>query len=204
MAESFKCGLILLAAGASRRMGRPKQLLSVAGRALLRHVAERAAAAPVAPVVVVLGARAAEIAPCLDGLPVQIVVNDQWDRGMGSSVRTGLRALTAGTPGLEMVIIALADQPGCPADHFARLIEIHRATGRSIVASAAAGVPGPPVLFTAAWFHRLLALDGETGARRLLQEQRADVATVPLESATDLDTPADYERHLRTEEGAGR
>lgn len=201
MAESFKCGLILLAAGASRRMGRPKQLLPVAGRPLLRHAAESAAAAPVAPVVVVLGARAAEIAPCLDGLPVQIVVNAQWDQGMGSSVRTGLRALTAGTPGLATVIIALADQPGCPADHFARLIETHRATGRSIVASSVAGVPGPPVLFTAVWFHLLLVLDGDTGARRLLRAQRAHVATVPLASGTDLDTPADYERYLRTAEG---
>lgn len=194
MTERDNCGLILLAAGASRRMGRPKQLLPVAGRPLLRLAAETALAAPVSPVVVVLGAHAAEITPCLDGLPVQIVVHARWERGMGSSLRAGLQALTAGTPGLAAVIVALADQPDCPADHLARLIATQRTTGRTIVASASGGVLGPPALFTAQWFPRLLRLDGETGARRLLQEQRESVAIVPREAAADLDTPEDYAR----------
>lgn len=197
MAEDFSCALILLAAGASRRMGRPKQLLPVAGRALVRYVAGRMLTAPVSPVIVVLGANAAEIAPTLDGLPMQIVVNDQWDRGMGSSLRAGMQALTVGAPDAKTVIIALADQPDCPADHLARLIEGQWATGKPIIASIADGVMGPPVLFTAPWFPRLLALDGESGARQLLKEYPESVATVPLDTAADRDTPTDYERFLR-------
>jgi molybdenum cofactor cytidylyltransferase len=193
----FRCGLVLLAAGASRRMGTTKQLLTVAGRPLVRFVAEQALAAPVAPVIVVLGAHAPEIAPCLSDLPVQIVVNAQWERGMASSLRAGIQALTEGAPEIEAVIIALADQPGCSFAHLARLIETCQATGKSMVASAKGDVIGPPVLIAAQWFHRLLRLDGDTGARELLREQPGSVATVPLANAMDLDTPLDYERFVR-------
>ena len=197
MAEDFSCGLVLLAAGASRRMGRPKQLLPVASRPLLRHVVERTLTAPVSPVIVVLGAHAEAIAPVLADLPVQIVVNEDWASGMGSSMRQGLQHLMAGTPAAAAVIIALADQPDCPADHFRRLIETQRMTGCSIIASTTGGVPGPPALFTAEWFPRLLTLQGDMGARMLLRKQSHALALVPLAGASDLDTPADYERFLR-------
>jgi molybdenum cofactor cytidylyltransferase len=185
-------------------MGRPKQLLPVAGRPLVRHVAEQALAAPAAPVIVVLGAHAEQIVSSLDGLPVQIVVNDRWERGMGSSLRAGMEALTAASLETKAVIVALADQPGCSAAHLARLIETYRSTGRTIVASATGEVRGPPVLFAAAWFHRLLQLDGDVGARELLREQVDALATVPLDAAADIDTPADYTSllNLRSEKTA--
>ena len=192
MAEDFRCALVLLAAGASTRMGQPKQLLPVAGRPLLRHVAEAAVAAPVAPVVVVLGAFAAEIAPCLEGLPVQIVINPDWPEGIGSSLRAGIAALQAVGPAVDGVVVALADQPDFSAAQVSRLIAAQRATARSIVASQYRGVLMPPALFTAAHFPELLALQGEAGARPLLQSHRDRLATVPLATGRDLDTPADY------------
>lgn len=197
MAESFRCALLLLAAGGSRRMGQPKQLLPIDGQPLLRRVAAGALAAPVAPVLVVLGAQAAAIAPCLDGLAVQTVVNARWAEGMATSVRAGLQALANAAPAVSAVVIALADQPDFSAAHLAALIETHRRTGQPLVASEAAGVLRPPVLFAAAWFPRLLALQGDEGARTLLQAHRAAVAVVPLARAVDLDTPADYEKFLR-------
>lgn len=197
MAEKFSCALILLAAGESRRMGRPKQLLPVGDRPLVRHVTEIARSAPVSPVIVVLGAHAAEIAPSLDGLSVQVVVNTRWPEGMGSSLRAGMQALAARQPQLDGVIVALADQPDFSAAHLASLIAAHRTTGKPIVASVADGVLRPPVFFSAAWFSRLHELHGDTGARALLQAHPAAVATVPLDAPADLDTPADYERFLR-------
>jgi len=202
MPEPFRCALLLLAAGASRRMGRPKQLLPVAGRPLLRHVTERLLAAPVSPVVVVLGAQAADIAPCLEGLPVQVAINENWNEGMGSSVRAGLQALAPAA--VDAVIIALADQPDCSAGQLTALIAAQRKTGRPIVASANGDTRSPPVLFTAPWFPQLLELQGDTGARQLLQENRESVAVVPLDKATDLDTPADYDRYLRPPERTDR
>jgi len=189
--------LILLAAGTSQRMGRPKQLLPVDGKPLVRHMAEVALAAQVSPVLVVLGAHAAEIAPCLGGLAVQVVTNERWAEGMGASVRAGMHALAAGRPTVQAVIVALADQPDFSADHLGRMIGAFRATGRTIVASAAGGVLRPPVLFAAAWFPRLLTLEGDTGARSLLQENPADITSVPLGAPADLDTPADYEEFIK-------
>jgi molybdenum cofactor cytidylyltransferase len=197
MAENFSCGLLLLAAGASTRMGRPKQLLPVRGRPLLRHVVEAYLAEPVSPLVIVLGANPVEIAACLDGLPVHLVVNAGWAEGMGSSLRTGMEALLARAPTLDSVVVALADQPDLTAGHIAKLIGTHRATGRSIVASECDGVRGPPVLFAAAHFPALLASHGDIGARPLLQKHVQDVAAVPLTAAPDLDTPEDYAGYLQ-------
>ena len=196
-AEQFPCALILLAAGASTRMGRPKQLLPMYGnRPLLRHVVESALREPMAPTVVVLGANATEVAPCLVGLPITIVVNTAWAEGMGSSLRCGLEALLASTPTIQNVIVALADQPDLPTGHFVRLIETQRITAQPIIASEWEGVRGPPVLFTAKHFPALSALRGDTGARALLREYAQQVATVPLLTSRDLDTPADYADYL--------
>lgn len=197
MAEQFSCALILLAAGASTRMGRPKQLLPMYGnRPLLRHVVESALAEPVSPVVVVLGANSAQIAPCLEGLPVRIVVNTGWAEGMGSSLRRGMEELAKITPATKSVVVALADQPDIPAGHITKLIEAQHATNRPVVASECKGVRGPPVLFTAKYFPSLLALRGDAGARSLLQAHPDEVAVVSLPFAQDLDTPADYSDYL--------
>jgi molybdenum cofactor cytidylyltransferase len=201
--DPIACALILLAAGASQRMGRLKQLLPVNGTPLVRHVAETALGAAVSPVVVVLGARAPDIAPCLAGLPVQIVVNDRWAQGMGASIRAGMQALTKASPAVEAVMVALADQPDFSADHLARMIEVHRRTGRAIVASEAGGVRRPPVLFAASWFPRLLTLEGDAGARALLKEQQEELAVVPLSAPADLDTPEDYARFVHQRKQVG-
>jgi len=196
MPEPFRCALLILAAGASTRMGRPKQLLPVDGRPLLRRVVEAGLAVPVSPVIVVLGAGAAEIAPCLAGRPVQIVVHPGWAEGMGSSLRAGMEAITASAPASDFVVVALGDQPDFAASHLARLIETQHTTGRSIVAAEYAGVRGPPVLFAAKHFPALRTLQGDAGARALLQAHAEEVATVSFPKAADLDTPADYTSYL--------
>jgi molybdenum cofactor cytidylyltransferase len=197
MAETASCALVLLAAGGSSRMGRPKQLLPIGDRPLLRQVAEAAAGAPVTPVVVVLGAHAAEIRPCLDGLPVRVIVNDGWAEGMGSSVRAGMKALASFAPEASGVIIALTDQPDFSADHVSRLLDAHRRTGRSIVASQCGGKLMPPAFFAAVHFPALLALRGDAGARSLFQVHANEVAAVPAEELRDLDTQTDYAEYLK-------
>jgi len=194
MTEPLRCGLILLAAGESRRMGRPKQLLPIGGQPLLRHVVTSLLNAPVSPFLVVLGSQAAEIAPVLDGLPVQIVINQAWAEGRSSSLRAGVIALEQLVPQLDGLMVALADQPGLTAGHLAALLHRHRKTGRSIVASTVADQAMPPVFFSAAWFPRLRTLTGDQGASALLQTPGVELAHVPLSDGTDLDTPEDYQR----------
>lgn len=194
-ASDFQCGLVLLAAGGSRRMGRPKQLLPIKGRTMVRHVAELVLRAPVGPVVVVLGAEAKRIQPALAGLDIIMAVNPAWTEGLGSSLRTGVESALEHAPDLQALIVALADQPGLPPRHLERMIARFREGGCTAVASLTGPDLVPPLLFGREWFPKLCAIKGDLGARALLRDHVADVSTVPLESNTDLDTPDDYARY---------
>lgn len=194
----FHFGCILLAAGASHRMGQPKQLLSIAGRPLVAHVAAAALASPAWPVVVVLGADAEKIKPALAGLPLLIAQNYEWPEGLASSIRTGLVMLENFSTALDAVLIAPADLPAFSADAIMRLVAVLRAGPHSIVAARYAGCIGSPALFARVHFPALHALRGEEGARALLADNTDAVAAVDLpEFALDLDTPDDYERFTK-------
>lgn len=194
MPDESAVALILLAAGASTRMGRPKQLLPIGGQPLLRAVAEAALAAPVAPVVVVLGAHANTVSSCLDGLAVHRAFNPHWATGMASSIRCGIAAVEQIAPDSPAVIMALADQPGLSATHLANLLATRQRTRRTIVATEHDGVLQPPACFDRTHFAVLQQLTGDAGARHLFKHHAQEVATVPLATHPDLDTPADYER----------
>jgi molybdenum cofactor cytidylyltransferase len=193
---------VLLAAGASTRMGQPKQLLPIGAKPLLRRVAEIALTAPVSPVVVVLGANAAQIAPSLDGLAVHVVVNEAWRDGLASSLRTGITALVNLAPKIDGAVIALGDQPDFSAAQVAKLIAAKQRSGRSIVASQYRSNLMPPALFAAAHFTELMALRGDAGAKALFQSHADQVTVVPMDTLHDLDTPEDYEKYLRETTGA--
>jgi molybdenum cofactor cytidylyltransferase len=177
-------------------MGRPKQLLPIKGHTLVRHVAELVLREPVSPVVVVLGAEEKKIEPTLAGLPVRLAVNPNWSEGIGSSLRVGVEAALDYAPGLQALIVALADQPGLPPDHLGNMIARYRHGGCSLVASQTGPARVPPVLFGAEWFPKLRTLTGDSGAREILREKNPSFAFVTLESNADLDTHEDYERYL--------
>ena len=192
--SSPRCGLVILAAGASRRMGSPKQLIEIDGRPLLVRAIESALAAPVWPVVVVLGANAVAIRPVIGHLPVLVIENPAWSEGMASSIREGVATLRQFSRTLDAAVLALCDQPGFSAATVESLLAAHRATGRGIVAARYSGRLGAPALFAREHFAALTALTGEEGARDLLNADPARVAAVELpELARDLDTPADLE-----------
>lgn len=189
----LKFGVVILAAGASTRMGTPKQLLALDGKPLLVRAVEAALASPAWPVVVVLGAQAEKIRPILARLPVLVAENPAWGEGMAASIRTGVTTLRQFSRALDAAAIALCDQPAFSADTLAQLVATQRATGRSIVAAHYSGRNGAPALFLREHFPALAELTGEEGARALLNGDPARVATVDLpQLALDLDTPADY------------
>ena len=189
----FRFGAVILAAGASTRMGAPKQLLPLDGCPLVVRAVEAALASPAWPVVVVLGAHAEKIRPVLARLPVLIAENPAWAEGMAASLRAGVTMLRQFSRALDGALVALCDQPAFSADIIAQLLAAQRATGRSIVAAHYRGRNAAPALFLREHFATLTALTGEEGARALLNGDPAHVASVALPAlALDLDTPADY------------
>lgn len=181
---------VILAAGASTRMGRPKLAIPVRGVPIIRRVAEAALASRCGEAIVVLGAHAELYRSLLDGLAVRIVLNPDPSEGMGSSIRTGVAAVSPEAAG---AVILLADQPLVTAEVIDRLIEAALAEGRRIAASEYRGAIVPPVCFHRDLFPELLALQGDRGARSVVLAHPQEVTMVPLSEpcALDVDTDAD-------------
>ncbi|MEG4206637.1 nucleotidyltransferase family protein [Microcoleus sp. Pol7_A1] len=193
----FKIGLIILAAGSATRMGRPKQLLSYQGRSLILHAVEVALASLCQPIIVVLGAYVEQIKPELMLKAVQVVENSQWQEGMSSSIRAGISMLLKTNSKLDAVIISLADQPLVSPQIFNQLIQSYQETQKVIIASKYNETTGVPALFSNALFPELMQLEGDKGAKALIQKY-IDTGVILLipEAAIDIDTPDDYKQLL--------
>lgn len=183
--------LLLLAAGASTRMGRPKQLLPYHGRTLLRHAAETAVASGCAPIVLVTGALHEELLPEVAGLPIQVVPNPAWETGMASSIRAGLMAVAEAWP--SAVLIMLCDQPLVTPALLRQLMQQQLQTHVPIVAAAYGDTLGVPAVFDQSILPELLKLPGAQGANRLIAGLGAAVGRVSFPAGLlDVDTPAQY------------
>ncbi|MEA2672262.1 MAG: molybdenum cofactor cytidylyltransferase [Chloroflexota bacterium] len=185
---------MVLAAGASRRMGRPKQLLPLAGTTLLGTVLAAARAARLDEVVLVLGAEAERVGGAVDTRGVRVVVAADHAEGMGASLRTGVAALG---PEIERVAVLLGDQPRVDAALVDAVLDRHRRSGLSAAAASCGGVLQPPVVADRRLWPQLLGVRGDSGLRALLRAAPGTVATLSVEDAAiDVDTPDDYRRLL--------
>jgi CTP:molybdopterin cytidylyltransferase MocA len=186
---------IVLAAGASTRMGSPKMLLPVGAGTLLAAALRPLLDAGLPRVVVVLGHEAEAIrrGAGLPGDPrLEVVVNAAWPTGLASSLRAGLAACG----GADAVLVALGDQPGVSATVVARLLE---AAAAPLAVPVHAGRIGHPILFGRALWPELLALSGDAGARTVVMRHLAEAALVAGELLRDLDSEADYRAYLAGE-----
>ena len=185
-------GAVILAAGASKRMGTSKQLVELRGEPLVRRAASAALKSGCSPVVVVIGANAEGTRQALRGINVREVENSQWKSGLSSSIRAGLAALLETNPITEAVVLMLCDQPFLTSDVIGKLINIYRETGCSIVASSYGDTFGVPALFEKGHYGELLALKGAAGAKQIIGKHLADVQLVDFpEGTVDIDTPDD-------------
>ena len=192
----LRLAAVLLAAGASTRLGQPKQLIQMDGESLLRRTARLAVEAGCSPVIVVLGSEAARMQPQLNGLHAHAIVHQAWPEGMGSSLRAGVEALLArpGSPP-QALLLLVCDQPRLTLDHLHSLLRRHTDSGAPITASAYASRTGVPAVFSAAMLPQLLTLHGDRGARDLIRQAGDTVATVPWpDGVLDLDRPEDLLR----------
>jgi molybdenum cofactor cytidylyltransferase len=188
-------GIVLLAAGNSSRLGRPKQLLQYGNQTLLRHCLRIANEAEASPVVLVLGAQAETIKKEISGIEAHVVVNDDWEEGMASSIRSGIKKLGEISSSAEGVVLMVCDQPYVTSTLLNNLLTAHQKSGKQIVACAYAGTFGPPALFHKSLFPELLQLNGDVGARNVIKQHADAVEVIPFPEGTfDVDTEADYEK----------
>jgi molybdenum cofactor cytidylyltransferase len=184
---------LVLAAGASRRMGQNKLLLDVGGEPLVRRTVRRALEAGLDPVVVVLGFEADLVRSALADLPCRLVVNANHARGQIESIRTGLLALPPSSPA---AVTLLADMPLVTAGMIARLADRFRMDGVPLVVSEYGGVQAPPTLYARPLFAEILTLEEGACARQVARRHRAAAAVLewPAAALLDLDSPGDYAR----------
>jgi molybdenum cofactor cytidylyltransferase len=180
--------LVLLAAGGSRRLGQPKQLLVFEGEALVRRAVRLGLATAPTRALLVLGAQSQAVQAATAGLPLQRVDCPDWTAGLGASLRAGLAAVPDDCDG---ALVLLCDQPALDIPHLQALVTAWRAAPDRAAASAYAGVLGVPALLPRAWFGAL-SFDGDRGARGLLRERAARVTAVAAPGLSqDIDRPAD-------------
>lgn len=188
-----KTGIIILAAGNSSRLGRPKQLLAYQGRPLIKHVTDEALKANLYPVIIITGANAEKVSLALQNIDAEIVHNAQWQEGMASGISAGILKILEQHETVEELIISVCDQPFVAAELFLQMSKQRAASEKGIVACTYSGTTGTPVLFVRKYFDALLQLKGDEGAKKLLKIYEKDIATVAFpEGGTDIDSEEDY------------
>ncbi|MCG8332619.1 MAG: nucleotidyltransferase family protein [Chitinophagales bacterium] len=185
---------IILAAGASSRMGLAKQLLQYKGESLLERAVGITNEAGLTPIIVVVGARAEMIGRVVDQTKATAVFNPDWETGMGSSVATGLKMALQLSPQLEAACFLLTDQPHVNSELVRQMMSKARNSDKLGVVSSYEGTLGVPALFKKELFTELLNLAGSKGAKPLIKKYAPLLESIDFpEGRIDLDHPSDWE-----------
>jgi molybdenum cofactor cytidylyltransferase len=191
-------GIIILAAGSSSRMGTSKQLLHVDGEPLLQKAINSSQQTNAQFVVVVLGADAKVHRHAIKDLNINVVENREWENGMGSSLKAGLRYVKSSQPSTDAIVIMVCDQPEVTAKHLNELVRVYCESKKAIVASYYAGAPGVPALIDKSLFAEVMAIEDSFGAKKVIQQHPDKTELVEFNAgAIDIDTPEEYQNYLR-------
>jgi molybdenum cofactor cytidylyltransferase len=181
--------ILVLAAGASTRLGQPKQLVKLGGRPVLHRVVSTAVGIAGHSVTVVIGAHAKDLSHLLGHSPASVIVNREWEEGMASSIRRGLASMPAGC---DAVMILLGDQVAVTTDDLKRLVSSWKEQDSVIATATYERHVGVPAIFPRVCFSELAELRGDNGARLVLERNNYRLVRVPMpNAAVDLDTPED-------------
>jgi molybdenum cofactor cytidylyltransferase len=194
-----QCAAIILAAGSSRRLGSPKQLLPYKTQSLLKHAVSVALESNAEPVLTVLGSNSETLVAELATKRLEIVFNEKWKEGIASSIRCGLDRLQEKFPAIDAAILMVCDQPFISTALLNELITVQQQTAKPIVSSLYGGVAGTPALFHKSLFPLLLGLTGDTGAGKIVRQRMDSAATVLFPNGEiDIDTADDYQALLNS------
>ena len=183
---------VILSAGMSTRLGRPKQLLEVGGKALVAHVADAALESDLDEVIVVTGYRAGAIQAALGNRQLRHCLNRRFEEGQSTSLIAALNATTALT---DAVVVLLSDQPTIEAEIIDRILAKRRTSGAPIVMASYGDTTSHPILFGSELFDEIRAIRGDRGARDVIRRHEQQVATVDggaVEPPPDVDTEEAY------------
>ena len=191
-------GIIVLAAGASSRMCRSKQLLEIQGEPLLCRCVKVALTVSPENVIVILGANEKAHREIIEDLPIQIVSNHYWKTGLGSSIKTGLNYLLQSGADLDGVILIVCDQPALTSAHLQNLIQKFHEKKKPIIASAYGDSKGVPVLFGRSFFSNLLLMSDDQGAKKIVTQFPEQVEGIEFpKGEIDLDTETDFDSYIK-------
>ena len=199
---SARIGAVILAAGMSSRMGETKQLIRLGENTLLEQVVEIVRSCRVDEIVLVLGHQAETIKKRVGIKNLKVVINESYQQGMGTSLRTGLAALSSG---MNAALIVLADQPFVRAETLDRLIDQYEQSGAQIAIPIYKGFRGNPVLLGRSVFPEVMALAGDIGCRAIFGNHVEGIVKVLVDDIgilLDLDTKGDVEKLREFRQGA--
>ena len=189
-------GVLILAAGSSSRMGTSKQMLPIEGKSLLAKTISAAIEAKLENIIVILGSNADEHRIEANEFPVTTLLNNDWHKGMGTSIKTGVEHFQR-QQSIQGVVILVCDQPKLSPEIILSLIEKEKQTHKPIIASQYANTLGVPALFMRTVFDKLLTLGHDHGAKKIIMENSDHVSIVEFPAGEiDLDTKEDYDNYL--------
>jgi molybdenum cofactor cytidylyltransferase len=190
-------GVVILAAGSSSRMGMSKQMLPLDGTSLLGKTIATALETNLTNIVVVLGSNADEHRIAANEFPVTTIENPAWQKGMGTSIRTGVNHFQ-NENAITRILILVCDQPTLTAEILLNLIRKHEETSAHVTACRYANTVGVPALFTKTMFEKLSSLQDDQGAKKIILQHKSEVATIDFPGGEiDLDTRDDYDNFIK-------
>jgi len=191
MTDAITVSAVVLAAGRASRMGEEKLLLMLGGKPVIRRIVETVVAArPLETVVVVNPRNRDPVVAALGGLVPRVICNERFEDGIATSIAAGTAAVSDGSHAL---ILVQGDQPLVTTDMLLALVSRWRDGRPAFVAACYGGVTTTPVLFARSLYPELRVLEGDVGARGVLQRHQGVTVAFPESAGSDLDTKADYE-----------
>jgi len=184
--------ILIMAAGASRRLGQPKQLVDYHGQSLIRRISKECIDAKIGRVTVVTGFNHEEIEKEISDLKVNIFYNAVWEEGLGASIRNSLKHVLDNKPQTNAILLTMVDQPFVNADHLKKLAKAYDPSRPMIIASAYSSTFGVPVLFDSQYFEEMKQLKGDEGGKKIFVKYLRNIVEIPfIQGAIDIDEKED-------------
>lgn len=202
MTKSKKIAVLLLAAGESKRLGQPKQLLKDKNSVtLIERIIKTVSAAQIAEnIYVVTGAKHDSIENAIEKFNKIIIRNEQWREGIGASIKRGIEFIEQNDDQAQGVLIVLCDQPFISPEHLQTIYNTFHKNANSIVCTTYGAVKGVPAIFCRKFFDALKSLEGDVGARHVIKKNLSDVVEIRFEKAAfDIDSAESFEQFLRSD-----